>query len=126
MLKAEVSRTAQLTERAATLGAVSVLRHSLRRWALKTEVTAANVAMHRHLGACGRSFSLWRAYAARRVWQQRVLEDRRQHAAVRVLRAWHVVAAKKRTVRRALREVEEKLRIRLLRHAMGLWREPGR
>ena len=58
------------------MGAAALLRRSLARWQLATEVTAARVALHRQCSVLGAVFRRWRAHAARREWQRGVLQQR--------------------------------------------------
>lgn len=48
VLRAEAARAAHLRKRAAAMGAASLLRRCMARWALATEVNAARVALFRH------------------------------------------------------------------------------
>ena len=58
------------------MGAAALLRRSLARWQLATEVTAARVALHRQRSVLGAVVRRWRVHAARMEWQRGLLQQR--------------------------------------------------
>jgi len=115
-----------VVQRAAQLGNRNLLRSSLARWRLQTEVTTAAVARCRQRSLCRLALSRWRQFAARQAWLLSLLRGREQGFARRQLQAWRAWARRRGVLGRLLGAAQEQRRVLELRKTMQHWKRMAR